>query len=256
MITHQLWNSRGNYNYNAFFYTGISYASHFHSNYELMYVEYGTAQMAVNGEAVELVSHEFLLIPPYTVHSFDVDRSSRVWVGVFSADFITVFAKKNTGVGHSKFRCGKPSEKFLIEHLLIKDQPDLYMTKACLYLVCSECQKNAVPYDMRSEDDFKSRVVGYISDNLSGDITLADVAASLNYEYHYFSSLFHRCFEVNFKEFINLFRFEQACRLLAENTADIAFVSMECGFKSIRNFNRVFKKLSGITPSDYRNSLK
>lgn len=252
MIIHQPWNSIGNYTYNAFFYTKRTFTSHFHRNYELMYVERGSIETVINGEAVVLYEHEYLLISPFTIHSFIVDERSRVWVSVFSEDFIYAFAEKSGNVRYSKFVCSPSSDSFLRDNLLIEGQPELFLTKACLYLVVSECQRNAIAYNIKNELDFRSRLINYISENLAYDITLSDAAITLNYEYHYCSSLFHRCFGVNFKEFVNIFRFEEACKMLADTSEDIVSIANACGFKSVRNFNRVFKKMADITPTEYR----
>jgi hypothetical protein len=84
MIQHQTSNSCGNYNYNAFLYSDISYSAHFHKNYELIYVLKGTVELSVNGKPDVLKPGEMILISPYAVHSFAVDGKSKIWVGVFS----------------------------------------------------------------------------------------------------------------------------------------------------------------------------
>ncbi len=255
MIQHQTKNSRGNYNYNAFVYTDISYSAHFHKNYELIYVEKGAFSLFVNGKSDILKQGEMILISPYAIHSFSVDDQSKIWVGVFSEDFILSFSKTNSQISYSKFKCCREIEAFLKEHLFFQGQPELYITKSCLYMVCSECLKHACAIDMKSTDEFRNRVIEFISENISEDITLSKAAAELGYEYHYFSALFHRCFKMHFKEFINMFRFEYACEMLLHTEKDIAFLAVECGFQSIRNFNRIFKKLSGHTPTEYRKLL-
>lgn len=92
MILHQVSNSRGNYNYNAYIYRNASWTPHFHGNYELIYVFEGTANISVNGIADVLCQGELILLPPYTVHSLDI-TDGKTWVGVFSEDFIASFAK-------------------------------------------------------------------------------------------------------------------------------------------------------------------
>ncbi len=256
MIQHQTSNSCGNYNYNAFLYSDISYSAHFHKNYELIYVLKGKVELSVNGKSGVLKPGEMILISPYAVHSFAVDGKSKIWVGVFSEDFVLSFSKANSQISYSKFKCGLKQEAFLKEHLFFQGQPELYLAKSCLYLVCSECLKHAVAFDMKSSDEFRNRVIAFISENLSDEITLGSTAAALGYEYHYFSALFHRCFNMHFKEFINMFRFEFACEMLLHTKADIAFLAVECGFQSIRNFNRIFKKFSGHTPTEYRKQLQ
>ena len=119
-------------------------------------------------------------------------------------------------------------------------------------MVCNECEKNADEKEGTHSLELKSSVIQYVTDNLCNDVTLSDVAEELGYEYHYLSSLFNDCFDMNFKSFINLLRYDAACRMLADKSVDITSVASECGFGSIRNFNRVFKKMSGLTPREFR----
>ena len=49
MIIHQLYNSQGNYHYNAYIYTDTSWFAHFHACYELVYAKRNFAVITVNG---------------------------------------------------------------------------------------------------------------------------------------------------------------------------------------------------------------
>lgn len=255
MIMHQPTNSQGNYNYNAFVYTDTFYEPHFHANYELIYVFKGKMQLIINGLSQELCSGEIYLIAPYTVHSFLIDKKTTAWVGVFSDDFVASFSAKNRFFAYEKFRCEKTVEDFLIMHLFYQGTPDRYMLKACLYMVCNECVNNAEKTQRNQDPDFTQKVIRHISEHLGEDLSVQQLAQELNYEYHYFSALFQKCFSINFKTFVNMLRFEQACKLLSDHSRKITQICTECGFGSLRNFNRVFKGLSGVTPSEYRKSI-
>lgn len=253
MLIHQITNSKGNYNYNAYIYRCNGFQNHFHKNFELVYVIDGSVEMNINGEDTKLTEGETLLISPYSIHDFYVQKNSQVWIGVFSEDFIHSFAQKYGSCIFSKFRMDKSTESFLKEHIFFQGQPsDVYITKACLYMACSECLKNSNIINSKASQNFRSRVTDYISNNLSEEITMEKTATELGYEYHYFSSLFHQNFAINFSEFINMYRFEMACEMLRDNTSEITYIATECGFASIRNFNRVFKKFGGCTPTEFR----
>lgn len=112
--------------------------------------------------------------------------------------------------------------------------------------------KKRVRKKNRRNGEFMYKIIEYVSENISENITLGDIADSFGYERHYFSSLFHECFSMNFKSFINIFRVENACRLLSDKSLNITHIASECGFGSIRNFNRIFKNMCGITPGEYR----
>lgn len=251
MITHQIANSQGNYNYNAYLYRDIGYGQHFHGNFELIYVYDGSAMVSVNGSPNTLCPGDLLLLPPYTIHALEVS-GGKTWVGVFSEDFVSSYAQESQNVLHTPFRCRPEIEQFLQRNLFFQGRPEHYLHIACLYLVCSECARNATPYPGESHYDFFHQVISQISNQIDQEITMRTLANAMNYEYHYFSYLFHQCFSMNFKEFINYFRFEQACTMINTEHDNVTDIADKCGFGSVRNFNRVFKKLSGMTPSEYR----
>lgn len=252
MLRHQIHNSLGNYTYNAFVYSNRTYAEHFHKNYELIYTVRGPVEIRVNRTPVCLQTGELLLLSPYVSHSFTVSGEETIWVGVFSGDFVRSFASKYKGKSFSPFRLEPDVEEFLKVHLFFQGVPELYPAKACLYLICDACVRGAVVSDLQSNDGFRSRLLEYIDQNLAQDISLRSAAADLGYEYHYFSKLFHDCFELNFKEFLNILRFDLACQLLESDPRPVTEIAEAAGFASIRNFNRIFKSMSGNTPSQYR----
>ena len=253
MIVHQIGNSQGNYSYSANIYKNVQYHSHFHANYELIYVLDGRAQVGINGVSQVLYQGELLLIPPYIVHSFSVDECSDIWIGVFSEDFIMSFARKNEGKRFSAFTCEAQIEKMLQKYLFVEQQPDHFMLISCLYMALNECEKNAKMLEETYNFKFMHSVIEYISENICNEASLKDMATELGYEYHYLSMLFNDCFGMNFKNFLNMYRYDIACRKLMDKNKDITVICDECGFGSVRNFNRVFKNMSGMTPREYRN---
>jgi AraC-like DNA-binding protein len=253
---HQFDNSKKNFHYNAYVYgDDVSYNSHFHDSYELIYVIEGALDVAINGSSMELCEHEILLLSPNAVHSFVIKESSKVWVGVFSSDHIEAFFKKYRSVQFGKFSCGEETEQILRNRLFLQEKPDRYSRIAYLYLVCAACEGSAEYLNTHNEQKFMHAVISYISKNLENEISLNGLAEELGYEYHYLSGLFNQCFSVNFKRFLNLYKVERACALLVEDDCNIMSVYKQCGFESMRNFNRVFKEITGYTPSEYKKNF-
>lgn len=252
MIHHQVTNSRGNFNYNAFVYRDTIWQPHFHGNYELIYVFEGTTKLLANGIPEVLQAGEMILLPPYTVHSLQIS-GGKTWIGVFSEDFIVSFSKSHRGTRYTKFQCCAEIEDFLQKHLFFQGTPERFLCISCLYMMCSQCIKNAAPYPSEQHQNFVYQVVTYIEDHIQEELSLQDIASSMSYEYHYFSSLFNRAFCMNFKSFINLIRVEQAQHILSDKSISVTQAAERCGFGSIRNFNRVFKNLCNCTPQEYQN---
>ncbi len=255
-MIHQVTNTKSNFNYNAYIYQNIEWTAHFHENFELIHCMNGTQIIHIGQEQYVLNQGELMLIPPNRVHFFKIDSNTLVWIGVFSADHIALFAKHNSNKLFSCFRCDECIEYYLKKVLFYQGTPDLYIRKSALYAICSECQKKAIILDEITYSHVLNRILEYISQHYRTSITLQTAAEALGYEYHYFSSLFHKYFSMNFKEFINLYRYQTACDLMIHEKYSLTEIAMESGFQSIRSFNDIFKTLSGVTPSEYRASFK
>lgn len=254
MILHQISNSMGNYNYNTNTYNDKIWPIHFHGNYELVFSVRGTTQVTVDGISTCLSEGKFILISPYSTHSLNISKDTSTWIVVFSKDYIRDFANKYMFINFSVFECDRHIRDFLKINMIDNPNPKHYLLTACLNLVCDQCLKNGKYLTQSDNFDFIKSVIIYITDNMDNDINMKEVAFKLGYEYHYFSALFNKYFSMNFRSFVNILRVEQAYELLSQEYYSITDVCNKCGFTSIRNFNRVFKNLSGLTPSEYKNT--
>ena len=111
----------------------------------------------------------------------------------------------------------------------------------------------------QNEDDddtppnvFVGQVQEYIETHYKEDIALLDVAALFGYSDVYFCKLFKQNFGKNFITFLNEFRMDRAKELLANPAINIKDVSALAGYRDANYFTRVFKRMVGKTPSEYR----
>lgn len=109
-------------------------------------------------------------------------------------------------------------------------------------------------FHYRASDRFK-KITGYIMQNFDKNISLAEIASVGNMGVTAFCNLFKEQFRVTFVEYLTSVRIGHACKLLSEHDRSVVEVAYECGFKNLANFNRQFKKLKLMTPSDYRRTL-
>lgn len=93
-------------------------------------------------------------------------------------------------------------------------------------------------------------VYEYVINNFKDDITLDAIAALANMNASSFSRYFTSIHKKTFTKFLNEIRIGCACKLLIRNQ-HIAAACYESGFNNISNFNRQFKAIKNITPSDY-----
>lgn len=94
--------------------------------------------------------------------------------------------------------------------------------------------------------------VEYIARHFSEDISLASVADTLHVNTSYLSTLFRQVTGMTFKEYLNRVRIEEAARLLSNTDYPVMEIAIACGYKDQSYFTKVFKKLTGLTPRQYR----
>ena len=96
-----------------------------------------------------------------------------------------------------------------------------------------------------------ARILSYIQDNLSSEITLQDVADHLGYSYFYISKRIAQGMNVPFTTLLSQYRVAKAKLLLDSGKYTISQAALASGFGSIRTFNRIFHTMTGMTPSQY-----
>jgi len=96
------------------------------------------------------------------------------------------------------------------------------------------------------------KVKNYISQNYQNEIRLADVASLAGMSPSAFSRFFKLHTGRNLSEYIIDMRLGYASRMLVDSTHSIAEIGYGCGFNNLSNFNRIFKKKKGCSPSEFR----
>lgn len=102
-----------------------------------------------------------------------------------------------------------------------------------------------------SEEKLK-RVTAFIDDNYTSDISREGLAAAVDMNPGYMGGLFKTYTGKTINEYINSLRVEEAKRQLDAGGSKIIDIAFSVGFENSVTFNRVFKKITGQTPSEYR----
>jgi len=98
-----------------------------------------------------------------------------------------------------------------------------------------------------------SDIFQYTMDNFHKEVSLQDVADIANMTPNAFCRYFKQRTTKTFVNFLIDIRIGNACKLLAKNNdLSITEISYKSGFNNLANFNRKFKSIKGITPSEYR----
>ncbi|MGI8950699.1 MAG: AraC family transcriptional regulator [Chitinophagaceae bacterium] len=104
----------------------------------------------------------------------------------------------------------------------------------------------------RSYSDRLAEVCKYINTNFKNKIMLKDVAAIAHLTPPSFCRLFKNRLNKNFVEYLNEVRISQACKYLIDTDWDVSQIAYACGFKTVSNFNKLFKLNTKFAPGEYR----
>lgn len=94
-------------------------------------------------------------------------------------------------------------------------------------------------------------ILAYVQNNYS-TVTLKSVADFFNYTESYLSKLFKKNMYANFNQVIQNLKMEKARELLLNTDFSVAEITEEIGYESPDYFTRRFKKLYGVTPTEFR----
>lgn len=109
-------------------------------------------------------------------------------------------------------------------------------------------QENAEPPVIKKARDF-------IHEHQGEKLSLGQVARAVNMSTFYFCKMFKKVTGINFTDYLSRVRIEKSKNLLLNPNLRVSEIAFEVGFQSLTHFNRVFKKILGQSPTDYRAQL-
>lgn len=95
--------------------------------------------------------------------------------------------------------------------------------------------------------------IDYINRHVTEDITLGDIAARADLSPNYFSHIFKKSVGISLWDYITSKRIESAMALLSsDRERNMIDIAADCGFNNTANFNKMFRRVTGMTPSEFR----
>jgi AraC-like DNA-binding protein/ligand-binding sensor protein len=100
-----------------------------------------------------------------------------------------------------------------------------------------------------------ARAKDYVASHHSEPISLEQIAQALNVSEFHFCRTFKRATGLTFMDYLSRVRIEKAKVLLSDKRLRVSEIAYEAGFQTITHFNRIFRKLVGFSPTEYRSRL-
>ncbi|WP_342416812.1 AraC family transcriptional regulator [Paenibacillus sp. FSL R10-2782] len=92
----------------------------------------------------------------------------------------------------------------------------------------------------------------YIEERFNDDLSLEEVADFVHLNPHYFSKIFKQEYGETFIDFVTRLRIDKAISLIKAGNLALKEISFEVGYKDPNYFSRVFKKITGVPPTEFK----
>lgn len=220
---------------------------HIHHRNEFICVTEGSVNVSLADRELTVGAKHALFLPSYCVHSYKSPDFSQSIILEFSPDVIIEKFSDNIIL----FPLSEQIE-MLIKHELnvLHDKDNIFTKKAIIYALAAECsQSPKISFNINTTF---SKALQFISENFREPLTLMMLAKNCNVNYTYLSRMFCKCMGMSFTQCLNNVRIHYTISLLLNTDKNISEIALECGFGSIRNFNRVFSKLMGCAPVEFK----
>ena len=247
-------NFNGIYDFRCGFHNGWLINQHIHEYSEFLYCKNGACEVIVNGKSIRLTEKQLVWIPPNYIHQYSCP-DAQVICAVFSNDFIPLFFQ----ITKKKMMIPEPVNMSdmsdILDNFYTLSRENIMCLNAYLNLICSKVVEHASFESAKQTDGILyQKVISYIASHFTEEISLKSLAKKFDYNEKYLSYSLHALTNVHFTTLLSMYRIENAKKLLMQNPPmSISAIALSSGFSAINTFNRTFKKISGMTPTDFRN---
>lgn len=232
----------------------FSFPMHMHRSFELITVTDGEMTVDIDGEKYLLQKGESVLVFPEQIHALSSEKSEHFLV-IFSPDIVSAYYSAHSGEYPQSNRLILPN-LLLSQISALEKYSSSVKLKAVFYSVCAELDGNTT-YVKRKilEKDLLKQIFDFVEGNFEKSCTLEDISAALGHNSSYLSRYFSETANMTFLSLVNRYRISRACYLLKNSNRSVTECAFECGYKSLRSFNRNFLAYIGVSPKEYRKSL-
>lgn len=237
----------------------LSFVPHIHIDYEVIYVLEGTVEVTIDTQTYILYPSDVCFIYSHQVHSFHTPEYSNTLLLIINPQLVSSIFKHATGLvpTHPVIHLG-PANKEVKHMLLALHQEQQTLQNTCvmngyIHIVMGRIH-GCTTFSNRLDRNTSSLqlVLKYMSNHYTEPITLEHLSSDLGLSTSYISLIFKSHIGFNFSFYRNYLRVNLAQTLLLESNLAVTEIAYQCGFESLRSFNRAFKKVVGTSPTQYK----
>lgn len=239
-------------------------------DFELFVVTKGVLYISGNDNEYILEKGQYLLMPPYTwQHGYKSSDCSFYWLHFAPSSSYDVVESDNIGNEPDSLSITIPEygtlqsyERMVVLMKQLQDSERRYGIKSLnnfnTSVILSELGAQCFSRQRYNNSDNSSQlyndIADYISLNICSNLRVSDIADYFGYNEKYLTTYFKKWSKVSIKQFILQTKMEHAKAELSETNHSISQIGYNIGYADPHNFTNAFKKVTGLTPSDFRDS--
>ena len=235
---------------------------HWHEHIEMMLLCEGECDFHIGGLSYNAHPGDLLIVNSAEIHSFTVKKRIRFYSLLLFPSFFDDVDDRGLRI-ESMVRRDPFVHKYFAnmyrEYTNGEKLSDMMMKSYAYALIAYLGRNYSVPTYAIPDQTRLSRlhkVLEYIEEGYSERITTRDLAASCFLTEEHFCRFFKKSVGKTVTEYINQYRTEKAAVLLVNTEEPIGSIGASVGFDDVNYFSRVFKRLKGISPKEYRSLSK
>lgn len=236
------------------YFKDVNCIDHINIEIELVVVFDGLLTMNVSGEKYNLHSGEGLFVMPFEPHDFITENHSKgiivMLAGNFADDFFNDVSNKEPI--KRNFNLNMNLISYLENCVTSNNSKSLIYKEMLLSVLFYEISLQCEFSNNKSYDNIFLQAMSYINKNYTLDITLRDIAKNIGVHPVYLSRIFAKNAKMNIRQYLNHLRTIKSNDMLLNTNKTITEIAFECGFESVRNFNRVFQSINHCTPTEFK----
>lgn len=228
---------------------------HYHDSFELYYLEAGSREYFVEDKLFPVAAGEFVLVPPGKLHRTGGEYGLRTLV-IFTREFLSkaytpeVIEQILSCFDHVKL-VPQENRQAACRNLLkmlaaAQDDTQFALVLGLLLRELSQCGSPEI------RNDYVGSIVEFINKNYDKIESISQIAEHFYISKYHLCRVFKNAMKLTVIEYLNQIRVKNACHLLESSDYGISRISQLCGFNSVAYFSNVFRRLTGISPSQYR----
>mgnify|MGYP002796687170 FL=1 len=250
-----------------------------HDFWEIVYVDKGDLTVGAGSREILLKQGEAVFHKPnefHTLHANGVTAPNLFIISFVCHSKAMDFYKNKTLYIPPKCRkfiaqILEESEKTFVypceKRLILKDDAPAggqqlikcYLEQFLIMLLRTESEKKEnkiFPSKTSVENYFASSVIKLLEDHLYGKITVQEICERLNFSRAYVANVFKKNTGYSVSEYYARMKISEAKKLIREENYNFTQISEMLHFDTPNYFSRAFKRITGMTPSEYRASVK